>query len=84
MESQAVIGAGVRARVGQDRVSSDRRSDVNACGRRLFAASNRTAAGEGMLELLVHWLERPRPDPTRARHRPVLGGARAPSEGDHW
>jgi hypothetical protein len=41
------------------------------------------ATDEGTLELLVHWLERPRPDPTRARHRPVLGGARAPGEGDH-
>jgi hypothetical protein len=39
--------------------------------------------GEGTPELLVHWLQRPRPGPSWARHRPVLGGTRAPGEGNY-
>jgi transposase InsO family protein len=84
MEGQAAVDVGVGACTGQDQVPGDQRTDVDARGRRLFKAPDRVAAGEGTPELLVHWLERPRPDPSWARHRPVLGGTGAPGEGDYW
>jgi hypothetical protein len=84
MEGQATVVVRVRARTGQDQVPGDWRSDIDACGWRLLEAPDRAAAGEGMPELLVHWLERPQPDSSRARHRPVLGGTGAPGEGAYW
>jgi hypothetical protein len=83
MEGQAIPGAGVPARAGQNQDLGNRWSDLHACGRRLPEASDHAAAEEGAPVLLVHRLERHRPDPARVGYRPVLGGAGTSGEGDY-
>jgi hypothetical protein len=84
VKGQAILGAGVPVRTGQDQELGGGRPDVDARGRRFPEAPDRAAAAEGASTLLVHRLKRHRPDPARAGDRPVLGGAGGSGEGDYW
>jgi hypothetical protein len=57
MEGQAIPGAGVPARAGQNQDLGNRWSDLHACGRRLPEAPDRAAVEEGVPVLPVHWLK---------------------------
>jgi hypothetical protein len=84
MEGQAVAGAAVLARAGQNQDLGNRWPDLHACGRRLPEAPDHGTAEEGTPVLLVHRLKRHRSDPARVGDRPVLGGARTSGEEDYW
>jgi hypothetical protein len=84
VEGQAIPGAGVPVRTGQDQELGGGRPDINARGRRLPKAPDHAAAAEGASMLLVHRLKRHRPDLARTGDRPVLGGAGGSGEGDYW
>jgi hypothetical protein len=84
MAGQAIPGAGVPARTGQDQELGGGWPDVDARGRRLPEAPDHAAAAEGASVLLVHRLKRHRLGPAWAKDRPVLGRAGSPGEGDYW
>jgi hypothetical protein len=67
VEGQAIPGAGVPVCTGQDQELGDGRPDIDACGRRLLEAPDRSAAVEGAPVLLVHRLKRHRPGAARVR-----------------